>query len=364
MMLQVALEHIQGGFHLDAKFGMEGGVTAIFGRSGSGKTTLVNAIAGLLRLQRGRISFDGEILFDAQLGVHVPPPQRRFGYVFQEGRLFPHLTVKSNLLFSNMFSAGKTGGGADFDRIVGLLGLESLLTRRPGALSGGEKQRVAIGRALLARPRLLLLDEPLAALDMQRKSEILRYLELLRDEFAVPMLYVSHAVEEVVRLAGSVVLLTEGRVQASGPTAEIMSDAALRPLTGSDEGGAVIAAQVAAQDLRYGLAELRFSGGSLYVADLDALPGEAVRVRIRARDVALALQPPLATTFRNVVACRITAITDGAGSMAEVTLDAGGATIAARITRQSRDALGLHPGMAVYALIKAIALDRQAVGYA
>lgn len=362
-MLQVTLEHAQGGFHLDATFGMDGGVTALFGRSGSGKTTLVNAIAGLLQPQRGRIIFDGAVLFDADRRIHVPPQARRFGYVFQEGRLFPHLTVKHNLLFSNMFLPGKATT-AEFDRIVGLLGLESLLARRPGALSGGEKQRVAIGRALLAKPRLLLLDEPLAALDTQRKSEILRYLELLRDEFAVPMLYVSHAVEEVVRLAGNVVLLSDGRVEACGPTAEIMSDAALRPLTGRYEGGAVIAAQVAAQDLEYGLAELKFSGGSLYVADLDALPGEAVRVRIRARDVALALQPPAGTTFRNVVSCRIAAITDSAESMAEVTLDAGGATIAARITRHSRDELDLQPGMAVYALIKAIALDRHAVGYA
>lgn len=363
MMLQVVLEHNQGRFRLDAKFGMDGGATALFGRSGSGKTTLVNAIAGLLRPQHGQITFDGEVLFDAALDIHKPPQARRFGYVFQEGRLFPHLTVRNNLLFSNIFYSRKTSA-ADFDRIVGLLGLESLLARRPGALSGGEKQRVAIGRALLARPRLLLLDEPLAALDTQRKSEILRYLELLRDEFAVPMLYVSHAVEEVVRLADNVVLLSDGKVQASGPTAAIMSDAALRPLTGRYEGGAVIAAQVAEQDLRYGLAELRFSGGSLYVADLDALPGEEVRVRIRARDVALALQPPAETTFRNVVACRIAAITDSAGSMAEVTLDAGGATIVARITRHSRDELQLMPGMAVYALIKAIALDRHAVGYA
>lgn len=363
MMLQVELEHTQGGFHLDAAFGVDGGVTAIFGRSGSGKTTLVNAIAGLLRLQRGRITFNGEVLFDAERGIHVPPQARRFGYVFQEGRLFPHLTVKHNLLFSNIFLANKATS-AKFDRIVSLLGLESLLARRPGALSGGEKQRVAIGRALLARPRLLLLDEPLVALDTQRKSEILRYLELLRDEFAVPMLYVSHAVEEVVRLAGHVVLLSDGRVAASGPTDAIMSDVALRPLTGRYEGGAVIAAQVAAHDLQYGLAELKFSGGSLYVANLDALPGESVRIRIRARDVALALQPPTGTTFCNVVSCRIAAITDSASSMAEVTLDAHGATIAARITRQSRDELSLQPGMTVYALIKAIALDRHADGYA
>jgi len=363
MMLQVAVEHVQGGFSLDAAFAMDGGVSAIFGRSGSGKTTLVNAIAGLLRAQHGRIVFNGEVLFDSGKGIHVPAQERRFGYVFQEGRLFPHLTVKHNLLFSNIFLESKSGK-SEFDRIVGLLGLESVLMRRPGALSGGEKQRVAIGRALLARPRLLLLDEPLAALDTPRKSEILHYLELLRDEFDLPMIYVSHAVEEVVRLADNVVLLSEGRVEASGPTAVIMSDAALRPLTGRYEGGAVIDARVAGHDLQYGLAELRFSGGSLYAADLDALPGESVRVRIRARDVALALQLPAGTTFRNMLPCRVSEIAGSAGSMAEITLDAGGAIIVARITRQSCDELQLRPGMQVYALIKAIALDRHAVGYA
>ncbi|MFN9489893.1 MAG: molybdenum ABC transporter ATP-binding protein [Betaproteobacteria bacterium] len=362
-MLNVAIEHAQGGFRLAVEFAAEGGVTALFGRSGSGKTTLVNAIAGLLRPQRGSIRFDGETLFDADGGIHLPPQARRFGYVFQEGRLFPHLTVRHNLTYSGLFS-GQSVSGSELDRVVGLLGLESLLERRPGALSGGEKQRVAIGRALLARPRLLLLDEPLAALDTRRKSEILRYLELLRDEFAVPMLYVSHAVEEVVRLASNVVLLSDGRVEAAGPTAEIMSKAELRPLTGRYEGGAVIEARVAEQDLRYGMARLEFAGGSLFVADLDALAGEAVRVRIRARDVALALQRPEGTTFRNIIACRVSAIADSPGSMAEVSLDAGGATIVARITRQSREELALQPGLQVYALIKAIALDRHAVGYA
>lgn len=363
MTLNVAIEHRQGGFRLAVDFAAESGVTALFGRSGSGKTTLVNAIAGLLRPQRGRIEFDGETLFDAERGIHLPPQTRRFGYVFQEGRLFPHLTVRRNLLFANVFMKNRTGA-ADFDRVVGLLGLGELLGRRPGALSGGEKQRVAIGRALLARPRLLLLDEPLAALDTQRKSEILRYLELLRDEFGVPMLYVSHAVEEVVRLASNVVLLSEGRVEASGPTTRIMSDSALRPLTGRYEGGSVIAAKVAGHDLRYGIARLDFPGGSLYVADLDALPGESVRVRIRARDVALSLERPAGTTFRNIIACRIADVTEVAGSMAEVTLDAQGTILAARITRQSRDELGLARGMTVHALIKAVAMDRHAVGYA
>lgn len=362
-MLNAAIEHAQGGFRLAAAFTADRGVTALFGRSGSGKTTLVNAVAGLLRPQQGHIEFDGEVLFDDRRGIWVPPQARRFGYVFQEGRLFPHLTVKNNLLFSNLFSSGKAMP-AEFDRAVGLLGLEDLLERRPGALSGGEKQRVAIGRALLSRPRLLLLDEPLAALDVQRKGEILRYLERLRDEFAVPMLYVSHAVEEVVRLAGKVVLLSDGRVQAAGPTAEVMSHAALHASTEDHESGAVIDARVAGHDSRYGLAQLEFQGGVLHIAELDAPAGEAVRVRIRARDVALALERPAGTTFRNIVACRVTAVADDGGSMAEVTLDAGGAVIVARITRQSRDELELAPGKPVHALIKAVALDRRAVGYA
>jgi len=362
-MLNAEIEHEQGGFRLAASIAADRGITALFGRSGSGKTTLVNAVAGLLRPQRGRIEFDGELLFDDRKRIWVPPQARRFGYVFQEGRLFPHLTVKNNLLFSGLFSPVKATA-AEFDRVAGLLGLEDLLGRRPGALSGGEKQRVAIGRALLSRPRLLLLDEPLAALDAERKGEILRYLERLRDEFAVPMLYVSHAVEEVVRLAGRVVLLEDGKVRACGPTAEVLSTAVLRTQDDLHEGGAVIAARVAAHDDAYGLARLEFPGGTLHVADLDAPAGEAVRVRIRARDVALALERPAGTTFRNILACRVIALRDDGGAMTEVTLNAGGTAIVARITRQSRDELGLVPGRPVHALIKAVALDRAAVGYA
>jgi molybdate transport system ATP-binding protein len=247
---------------------------------------------------------------------------------------------------------------------VELLGIGDLLKRSPAQLSGGEKQRVAIGRALLSKPRMLLLDEPLASLDAHRKSEILNYLELLRDETRIPMIYVSHAVEEVVRLAGAIVLLADGTVKAMGAMDEVMTDLRLRQYTGQYEGGAVITARVAAQEQRYGLAQIDFDGGTLYVADLDALIGETVRVRVRARDVALALAPPQGTTFRNIVEGQIVQIAEGDGPMAEVRLAVGSAAIVARVTRQSLHALDLRVGMKVYALIKAIALDRHSVGYA
>lgn len=363
MTLSVAIEHEQGGFRLDAAFECGGGVTALFGHSGVGKTTLISAIAGLARPRRGRIAFDGEVLFDSERGIDVPAGKRGFGYVFQEGRLFPHLSVRQNLLYSRLFDR-RQHAPVDLAHIVDLLGIGDLLERRPAQLSGGEKQRVAIGRALLAKPRLLLLDEPLASLDAYRKSEILRYLELLRDETRIPMIYVSHAVEEVVRLAGAMVLIADGTVKAVGPVDAVMTDLNLRQYTGRYEGGAVVTARVAAQEEHYGLAQLDFDGGTLYVADLDALIGETVRVRIRARDVALALAPPQGTTFRNIVAGRIVQIAESDGSMAEVRLAVGSAAIVARVTRQSLHTLGLREGMTVYALIKAIALDRHSVGYA
>lgn len=221
MTLSVGIELKQGGFTLAARFESGGGVTALFGDSGAGKTTVVNAIAGLLCPQGGRIAFDGEVLFDAAAKIFVPAERRRFGYVFQEGRLFPHLSVRRNLLFARWFDR-KPHATDEFDHVVELLGLAALLERRPALLSGGEKQRVAIGRALLAQPRLLLLDEPLASLGAARKEEILVYLVRLRDELSIPMIYVSHSVEEVTRLASNVVVIADGRVTTAGPVAEVL----------------------------------------------------------------------------------------------------------------------------------------------
>jgi molybdate transport system ATP-binding protein len=361
MTLSVAIKHEQGSFSLDARFECGAGVTALFGRSGSGKTTLVNAIAGLVRPRNGRIVFDGETLFDSAGGIDVRAGQRRFGYVFQEGRLFPHLTVRQNLVYAHWFNRAlhrDKDSDADFAHIVELLGIGTLLQRRPAQLSGGEKQRVAIGRALLAKPRLLLLDEPLASLDAPRKVEILRYLRLLRDETRIPMVYVSHAVEEVLELADQVVLIAAGRVAASGAVQAVMGRPDLRPAADVFEGGAVIETRVTGFDKEDGLVMLGFEGGALAVGEFDAHLGERVRVRIRAREVSIALQPPQQISIQNILHGTITALDAAPGSSVNVTIAVGSATLRARITQRAARQLALAPGMAVCALIKAVSLDR------
>ncbi len=357
MTLSVAVEHEQGKFRLDARFTCEEGVTALFGQSGAGKTTVVNAIAGLMRPTRGRITLDGETLFDADREIHVPARKRRFGYVFQEGRLFPHLTVRQNLTYSRWFGSGEPGA-ADVGHIVELLGLGDLLERRPARLSGGEKQRVAIGRALLARPRVLLLDEPLASLDAHRRNEIMQYIELMRDEVRIPIVYVSHSAEEVVRLAATVVLMSAGKVVAMGEVEEVMGRPDLRVAAGIFEGGTVIDARVTGQDMQYELATLVFDGGVLTVTNLDALIGEPVRVRIRARDVSIALEPPRGISIQNVLRGKVAAISAASNGVVDVSVAVGSVTLRSRITRRAAEQLGLVPGLEVYALIKAVSLDR------
>ncbi len=356
-MLSVDLSHGQGGFSLDARFECDAGVTALFGRSGAGKTTLINAIAGLVRPGKGRIVFDGETLFDSTHGINVRAGRRRFGYVFQEGRLFPHYTVQQNLTYSHWFDRG-LHSGRDFTHVVEILGIGELLQRRPAQLSGGEKQRVAIGRALLAKPRLLLLDEPLASLDAQRKDEILRYLRLLRDEMRIPMVYVSHVVEEVLEIADQVVLLASGRVVASGSVEEVMGRPDLRPASGVFEGGAVIETHVIGVDLDDGLATLGFDGGTLTVGNFDAQAGERVRVRIRAREVSIALEPPQHISIQNILRGSVIAIDEPRDSSVVIVIAVGAITLRARITRRAVRQLALAPGMDVYALIKAVSLDR------
>ena len=356
-MLSVDLSHGQGGFSLDARFECGAGVTALFGRSGAGKTTLINAIAGLVRPGKGRIVFDGETLFDSTRNINVRAGRRRFGYVFQEGRLFPHYTVQQNLTYSHWFDRG-LHSERDFTHVVELLGIGELLQRRPAQLSGGEKQRVAIGRALLAKPRLLLLDEPLASLDAQRKDEILRYLRLLRDEMRIPMVYVSHVVEEVLEIADQVVLLASGRVVASGSVEEVMGRPDLRPASGVFEGGAVIETHVIGVDLDDGLATLGFDGGTLTVGNFDAQAGERVRVRIRAREVSIALEPPQHISIQNILRGSVIAIDEPRDSSVVIVIAVGAITLRARITRRAVRQLALAPGMDVYALIKAVSLDR------
>ena len=360
-MLEVDIEHRLGSFALDVHFRSGRGLTALFGRSGAGKTSVVNAIAGLLRPRHGRIAVDGAVLLDTERGVVIPAHRRRIGYVFQEGRLFPHLTVRQNLLFGRWFAPrGETAAG--FDDVVELLGIGPLLARRPGRLSGGEKQRVAIGRALLANPRLLLMDEPLASLDAARKDEILPYLERLRDEATVPIVYVSHAAAEVARLATTIVLIAAGRVRAVGPVTEVMGRAGLYPLAGGFEAGAVLAVTVVAHDARWELTELAGGFGRLTVPRLDLPVGSRLRVRIRARDVILALARPAGISTLNVLAGEVEALAPVAEGALEVQLRLGPERLLARVTRRSGEALGLMPGQQVFALIKTVAIDRRSLG--
>ena len=363
MRLEVDVERRLGAFALRAAFSAEGATTALFGRSGSGKSTLLNLIAGLLRPERGRIAIGDTVLFDSDKRIDVPAHRRRTGYVFQEGRLLPHLNVRQNLVYGRFFTP-REERYADFDQVVALLDLAKLLARSPHSLSGGEKQRVAIGRALLASPRVLLMDEPLASLDAGRRGEILYYIERLRDEVRIPIVYVSHAIEEVVRLADTVVLVSEGAVAAAGPLREIMGRIELRRMIGRYEGGAVIEARVLAQDLDSGLARLGFAGGELLAPDVDALVGETVRIRVRARDVSLALTRPTGISILNCLQGRIVEIDVEPGTSVDVRLDVAGTALIARITRHSVEALGLAPGQQAWALVKAISLDRHSVGFA
>jgi molybdate transport system ATP-binding protein len=363
-MLSVAVQHRLGDFTLNAAFDSAGGLTALFGRSGSGKTSLVNAIAGLIRPTRGNIVIDGVVLTDTAAGVFVPARRRHIGYVFQEGRLFPHLTVRQNLLYGRWFasSRGRVAGGhaGEVEHVVELLGIADLLGRRPANLSGGEKQRVAIGRALLAHPRLLVMDEPLASLDEARKTEILPYIERLRDEFAVPIVYVSHAIAEVTRLATTMVVMSEGRVAAVGPPAAIMGRIDLFPLTGRAEAGAILNTRVAEHDIRFGLTTLRAAAGDLRVPYIDLRLGAQLRVRIRARDVMIALEPPTGLSALNILPATVAEIGPAEGAIVEMRLDCGGEPLIARLTRRSVEALGLTPGRQVYAVIKSIAFDHHA----
>ena len=360
-MLEVDIEHRLADFSLDIHFRAGRGLTALFGRSGAGKTSVVNAIAGLLRPRRGRIVMDGLVLLDTEHGICVPTHRRRVGYVFQEGRFFPHLTVRQNLTFGRWFAPARERRAAGLDDVVDLLGIANLLDRRPGRLSGGEKQRVAIGRALLASPRLLLMDEPLASLDARRKDEILPYLERLRDEARVPIVYVSHSIAEVTRLATTIVLISAGRVHAVGPVQKVMGRAELYPLAGRFEAGAVLAARITAHDPRWSLTRLSGEFGELTVPHLDAPVGTALRVRIRARDVILAVTRPTDISALNVLAAEVERLVPIEEGAVEVQLRLGGERLLARITRRSGEALGLAAGRKVFAVIKTVAIDRRSL---
>ena len=346
MSVQARIRHRLGTFSLDVAFDApDGAVTALFGPSGAGKTSIVHILAGLTRPQEGRIVLSGETVVDTQAGIFVPAERRRTGLVFQDARLFPHMSVENNLLFGRRRSPAPASAD-EIARVIGLLGLDHLLTRSPRSLSGGEKARVALGRALLSSPRLLLLDEPLANLDMARREEILPWLERLRDEFRLPMIYVSHAVDEVARLADHVVLLAAGRVVAQGTAAAM--------LTGRHLGGLIEA--VATKMRPDGLTELNFDGGTFAVPQKFET-GRRLRLRIAAEDILIATNAPSGLSANNVLAATVAGLRSD-GALAEVDLTVGSARLLARLTSASAQRLELAPGRAVYAIVKSVAIDR------
>jgi molybdate transport system ATP-binding protein len=353
-MLEVAVTKRRAEFALAAEFAAPTpGVIALFGRSGSGKTTLVDLISGLLRPDGGRVCLGEHVLTDTRAGIAVPVERRRIGYVFQDARLFPHLSIAGNLRYGERrAAAGPRLIG--FDEVVSLLGLGSLLQRRPWQLSGGERQRVSLGRALLSQPRLLLLDEPMASLDVARRAEVLPYLEALRDRLSIPMVYVSHQFEEVLRLATHLVLLDAGRVLAQGRVEEMSLRPELRSIVGPDLVGAVLEGVVTRLNAEQGSAELAVGRGTLQVSVSGVTVGARVRLQLLARDIILATQPVQGLSVRNALASTVEAIEDDDYGAVLVRCDVGGAIVLARITRNARSALDLHPGDAVWALVKAV----------
>jgi molybdate transport system ATP-binding protein len=358
-MLQVDIKHTFAGFTLDAAFRAPAGITVLFGQSGSGKTTIINAVAGLLTPDTGRIIAGDRTLLDTSRDIKVKPHRRRLGYIFQEGRLFPHLTVRQNLAYGAWF-APKDTPPENMNRIVDLLGIGDLLHRRPGALSGGEKQRVAIGRALLSGPRMILADEPLAALDAARKAEILPYFERLRDEVKIPILYVSHAAGEVARLATTVVMLDAGRVVAQGPAAQVLGDPALAHLGGRDAGAVITACILRHHD--DGLTELDAGGVRLFLPHVTAPLGHVLRIRIAARHVILSRDEPRGLSALNILSGVIHDIRLNDGPSAIVAIDTAAGRILAQVTRRSVIAMGLAQGTVVHAVTKTVAIVPSDIG--
>lgn len=351
------MRHASDAFAVDAAFtGPARGVTVLFGPSGCGKSTVLAAVAGLLRPREGRIALDGAALCDTARGIALPPERRGCGVVFQDARLFPHLSVETNLRYGlRRAPAAATGPG--FEEVVALLGIGHLLGRRPARLSGGERQRVALGRALLARPRLLLMDEPLASLDLARRAEVLPFLARLRAAARLPILYVTHAMEEVDALADHLVLLDGGRVLAEGPVEALAARTDL-PLAARRDAGAVLPCRVAAHDAARGLTRLAFAGGTLLVPLRSEPVGTAARIRLRARDIAVATEQPRGLSTQNVLPAMLAGITE-APHPQEVflRLTLGPSTLLSRVTRDSVARLGLAPGAQVWAVVKAVSFD-------
>jgi molybdate transport system ATP-binding protein len=355
-VLEIKIIKGMGAFSLDVAFSADvAGVTALFGRSGAGKTSIINMVAGLFPPDEGVIIVNGRSLFDSEHSIDLPPEKRRCGYVFQDGRLFPHLTVKANLIYG-MKLVPRTERYVSYDQVVELLGIGHLLTRRPARLSGGEKQRVAIGRALLTSPNLLLMDEPLASLDTARKGEVLPFIARLPREFSIPILYVSHSLDEILNLADRVVLIESGKVVATGDVEDLMSRFDLQNITGSFDAGVVLATVAEKHDRTEGITSLRFAGSVLRIPLLDVPVGDRVRVRIRSRDVAIALSRPDKISVRNIFPATVEEVVETSESLVDVRLDIG-CPLFSRITPAARADLKLRVGQEVFALVKSVAVS-------
>jgi molybdate transport system ATP-binding protein len=340
------------------------GITALFGPSGSGKTSLLRALAGFIRAE-GRVALDGDVWLDSEANVDLPAHRRSAGFVFQDIRLFAHLSVVDNLRFAVRHGGRRPAGAGriSMDEVVAALDLAPLLTRRVPGLSGGEQQRVALARTLLTGPAILLLDEPLSALDTRRKAEILPYLQTLPAAFSVPTIYVSHSVDEVALLAERMLVLDRGQVVARGPTAEILERLDLQALTGRYDAGVVVTARVVGTDPEFQLTRLTLGNEVISMPSLTGVgPGDQVRVRIPARDVALATEPPARLSIRNVLRGTIVELVETPDSAyAEVLLEVGEAHVRSRVTRAAVADLGLRRGMDAYALIKSVTFEGHAL---
>ena len=358
MSLDLTITLKRGDFILNADFALKpDGVTALFGHSGAGKSSLGQAISGLVRPVDGRIMLGGRVMYDQSAGVNLAPELRRIGTVFQDARLFPHMNVAQNL-FYGLRRTGSDRRAIGPERVIDLLGLRPLLTRRPVNLSGGEAQRVAIGRALLSQPDLLVMDEPLAALDFARREEILDFLIALRAEITLPILYISHSIDEVARLADDMIVLENGRIAAQGSVSQVMAEPDLVGRLAGEGWGALIEGRVAGRDLGHGLTEIAFPGGRLKVSPIQAPLGQKVRLRVKARDIIIALGPVSGLSVQNSLAAVIETLADCGQDQVDVVLSLGPTRLVARITGAAMRRLDLHTGQNVQALIKSVATDR------
>lgn len=351
-MLELDLTHRLGDLSLSVQATLPAvGITAIFGLSGAGKTSLINLIGGLARPDRGLIRLNGRTLTDSEARIWLPPEKRRIGYVFQDARLFPHYRVRGNLTYGM-----PTSQRGEFDKVVSLLGIEALLERHPQTLSGGEKQRVAIGRALLTGPEMLLMDEPLASLDLPRKRELMPYLERLAHDVQLPILYVTHSMDELLRLAQQVLVLDRGEVRAQGPLEAVWASSALRPWLPKADQSSVLPVTVLEHHPRYAMSALSLGDQHLWVNRVAAAVESRLRIRIQAADVSLALSPPHGSSIRNILRAKVLECLE-VEDQVEVKLAIGEQILWARISPWARDELQVKPGLWCYAQVKSVSIS-------